>query len=633
MADIPQQHRVLGLAVSWRTRSLKGLALCLGVVLTLGTVGVPFTLAAVSAEPTKKPLIRRDRYYNTEGVARTPRAPEMTEASYPQLPPGLPSENRLVVWILAQQQTYWGAFVLGGFFMTVLFEFLSLSVRRANDAERYRGFAQEILTLVGAALVVAAAFGCLLLAALVFLYSDLLTYLITLFKPFLIVGLTLLVLYPATIWFYWSTWEGMAKSGYQWFHLAIGLVGVLFGALLLLLINGWSTFMLSPAGVDEAGRFLGNYWHLIHTATWNAFNLHRLLGHVVFAGAVVAAYAAYHAISAQTPDERTYYDRLGLSSLLVLLVALAPMPFEGYWLSREIYAYRQEMGITMFGGLLAWLGMVLASLLGAMLLVANYFIWQRIDAESEGYSYRSWAKYIFGLLAICMAVYITPHTMVMTPRELLQMGGQQHQVLGNYGVESGKQPAINLMILLTAWSLLVWSWSRVAVNAKLRQQQVVTGGLFLAAALNIVWLGIYGFYIPANVRVGLSVPTAASTFTVILITAVSIVRNLRNESSKRETAPPTISARGYYALICLAFIVTWVMGLGGYRRSALRLYMHVNEIMKDASPWAYTHSTGFAANVISLNALVFWVSFMLLLWIIRVSRSARTSLTASTGQL
>jgi hypothetical protein len=557
----------------------------------------------------------------------------VTDASYPQLPRGLPAENRLVVWVLAQQQTYWGAFVLGGFFMTVLFEFLSLKGGRTETGARYRRYGQEVLMLVGVALIVAGIIGCLLLAALVFLYPDLLTYLTNLFKPFLVVGLSLLVLHPAVVWFYWSTWEAMAKLGYHWFHLAIGLVGVLLGTVLLLLANGWSTFMLSPAGVDHAGRFLGNYWHLIHTATWNAFNLHRVLGNVVFAAAVIAAYAAYHALSAKVKDERIYYDRLGLSSLLVMLCAIAPMPFEGYWLSREIYAYRQQMGITMFGGLLAWLLVVLASLVAAMFLGINYYLWQRINVFPEDSLYRSQAKYIFGLLALCAAIYVTPHTFAMTPHELLQMGGQQHQVLGNYGVESAKQPAINLMILLTAWSLLVWSWGRGAPDARVRNQQVVAAGLFLAAALNIVWLGIYGFYLPANVRVGLSVPTAGSTCTVILVTSFLLVRNHRRVNGEHGTSLVGISTRGYYALFCLAFIVTWIMGLGGYRRSALRLFWHVNEIVKDMSPWAYTHSTGFTANVISLNALVFSMSFMLLLWIIQWSWSVRKHLAPLSSDL
>ena len=58
----------------------------------------------------------------------------------------------------------------------------------------------------------------------------------------------------------------------------------------------------------------------------------------------------------------------------------------------------------------------------------------------------------------------------------------------------------------------------------------------------------------------------------------------------------------------LATAFTWMMGLMGYICSSVRLFWHVNEIMRDNSPWAYTHTVGFAANMISFNVLFFWFS-------------------------
>jgi cytochrome d ubiquinol oxidase subunit I len=45
------------------------------------------------------------------------------------------------------------------------------------------------------------------------------------------------------------------------------------------------------------------------------------------------------------------------------------------------------------------------------------------------------------------------------------------------------------------------------------------------------------------------------------------------------------------------------------------LFWHVNEIMRDNSPWAYTHTVGFAANMISFNVLFFWVSILFVFWL------------------
>ena len=110
MADASPKQKALSMPVVSSIRSLKGLALWLTLCLILAVVEIPFSLpvAASSTEPSAKPLIRRDLYYNTEGVARTSRAPELTDASYPQLPTELPSENRLVVWLITKQRPYWG---------------------------------------------------------------------------------------------------------------------------------------------------------------------------------------------------------------------------------------------------------------------------------------------------------------------------------------------------------------------------------------------------------------------------------------------------------------------------------------------------------------------------------------------
>ena len=77
----------------------------------------------------------------------------------------------------------------------------------------------------------------------------------------------------------------------------------------------------------------------------------------------------------------------------------------------------------------------------------------------------------------------------------------------------------------------------------------------------------------------------------------------------------------YSGVLLIAFTATWIMGLGGYRRSSVRLYYHVTDIMKDASPWAFTHTTGFAVNVITLNTLIFWAGVAGTLWLMTGSAS------------
>lgn len=586
------------------------------ILLILTAAVLPEAIAAELSDQNK-PAVSRDTYYQTLEIISGPRPPVLTDADYPRLS-GLPiSESRVIIWVLAQQHNYWGAFVFGVLVLVVLLEIGSLMVRTPESTQRYDGYAYEMLRLVVLALSAAAILGGLLLFGLLALYPDLTRYLASVFRPFFLGYGILIVAFSVVVYIYYSTWQSMSAGLPKWIHASLGVLAGSLGTLLVLIPNAWGSFMMSPAGVDQYGRFLGNYWQVLHTATWNPLNVHRIAGHIVFGAAVISAYAAYRALTEKTREERAQYDRMAYMAALTTMFVLFTFQFGGYWLMREIYAYRQQMGITMLGGLLAWLGIVLAGLFGSLFLGINYYFWQRINAEDEGARYGRYAKYVFLILAACMAVYITPHTIVMTSRELLKMGGQQHPVLGNYGVESAKNAAINIMMIATMWSFVLWGKSRFR-NAS-HSIDRFTAVAFLAGAANILWLGIYGYYIPANVRVGLSVPMMVTTLSLIVLGGV-VFRKFSQAGARGHQAWESISGRGYYVLFFLAFTITWIMGLGGYRRSSVRLFWHVNEIMRDNSPWAFTHTVGFAGNVITMNAIIFWLGLLLLVWMARLGK-------------
>lgn len=580
------------------------------IFLILAATVLPEAFATDLSDPNN-PAVSRDTYYQTLGIISGPRAPVLTDADYPR-PSELPiSESRVVIWVLAQQHNYWGAFVFGVLVLVVILEIGSLTVCTHESTQRYDSYAYEMLWLVVLALSAAAALGGLLLFGLLALYPDLTRYLASVFRPFFLGYGILLILFNAVVYLYYATWQCMSAGLSKWLHASLGVFAGSVGTLLVLISNAWGSFMMSPAGVDQYGRFLGNYWQVLHTATWNPLNVHRIAGHIVFGAAVISAYAAYRALTEKTREERVRYDRMASMAALTMMFVLFTFQFGGYWLMREIYAYKTEIGISMLGGLLAWLGIVLVGLFGSLFLGINYYLWQRINAEDDGVRYSRYAKYVFLTLAVCMAVYITPHTLVMTPRERLQMGGQQHQVLGNYGVESAKNVAINIMMVVTMWSFILWGKSRFRNASHSIDRFIVVA--FLVGAANILWLGIYGYYIPANVRVGLSVPTVVTTLSLAVVSGV-VFRRFSQVGARSHQAWESMSVRGYYVLFFLAFTITWIMGLGGYRRSSVRLSWHVNEIMRDNSPWAFTHTVGFAANVITMNAIIFWLGLLLFVW-------------------
>jgi hypothetical protein len=206
--------------------------------------------------------------------------------------------------------------------------------------------------------------------------------------------------------------------------------------------------------------------------------------------------------------------------------------------------------------------------------------------------------------------------MVMTPAELKAMGGQQHPVLGNFGVMSAKNGGINILIVATILSFIWYQrGNKVPTVSWAKFGNIFMGCFFATGALNIVWLAIYGYYIPANVRVGLSVPQVATTLSCLVFMTTLNLFMLRGAKLAGPVEWGRMAGRSQYALIMLATEFTWMMALMGYIRSSVRLFWHVNEIMRDNSPWAYTHTVGFAANMISFNVLFFWVSILFVFWL------------------
>src|SRR5207248_5043629 len=139
-------------------------------------------------------------------------------------------------------------------------------------------------------------------------------------------------------------------------------------------------------------------------ARCDPLNVHRFLADVMSGGAVVLAYACYRFFTSRHEEERAYYDWVGAIFLLVTVCALLPMPFAGYWLMKSVYAFRQSMGVTMMGGLLTWLFVVQAVLIGALFVGINYYLWQSMSRLQGGERYQLHFKYIVLALMGCLLV-------------------------------------------------------------------------------------------------------------------------------------------------------------------------------------------------------------------------------------
>jgi cytochrome bd ubiquinol oxidase subunit I len=553
-----------------------------------------------------------DLYYHLPGTAQGPAAPSPNDTVYPRIGS---FDSRLLVWFVTQQHTYFGGFVLALPLFCALLEFLGLLTNKPALSLRYDGLARDLAKVALLALSVTAVVGSLMLGMFIWLYPSFMKYMGGTFKAFMPVYAIVFVGESLLLILYYYSWNRMAEPGLKWIHAAVGILTNIFGTALLLLANSWAAFMMSPSGVDAQGRFLGNGWHLLHSALWNPLNVHRFLADIMSGGAVVLAYSCYRFFTSKTDGERAYFDWVGYVFLFVTVCALLPMPIAGYWLMRSVYAFRQSMGVTMMGGLLTWLFVVQALLIGVLLLGINYYIWQSMGRIKGGERYQPYYQLLLGGLTLALFIWLTPHTVLMSPGELKAMGGAQHPVVGNYGVMSAKNGAVNVMILLTALSYLYYRRAnRTMTVSWVNTGNVLIGSLFAVGLFNVIWLSVYGFYLPAKLRVGLSTPQAVTTLTVLVVGLLINRAMLKGSLLHGPVQWGKISVRGMVVLFGLAGAFTWVMGLMGYIRSSGRLSWHVNEVMADVSPWAFTPELGFAAKMVTLNMVVFWSAVLALFW-------------------
>jgi hypothetical protein len=213
-------------------------------------------------------------------------------------------------------------------------------------------------------------------------------------------------------------------------------------------------------------------------------------------------------------------------------------------------------------------------------------------------------------------VWATPRSIIATVSEIRAMGGSAHPVLGFLGVMSAKNTAVNILILTTFMSFLLYrrtgkiatvSWATIG-----HATQLV---IFAGAAILVIFLGVYGYFVEATVRIGLSVPQVLSVlFAMVAITAIDVFlyRTPRKTGEVRWGRIPAVSQ---YVLIFIAVTFTWLMGLMGYVRSGLRQHWHVYGIIRDNSVDAFTPTLGFATQVVSVTVLVFFLLIGLVFWI------------------
>ena len=562
--------------------------------------------------------------------------------------------SRVAIWVVGELHLMYAAFVLAVPMFALLIEFIGY---KTGD-KRYDKLAHEFTGLLTVSFSFTATLGALLTFMLMILYPRFTNYLVSIFSvTFWPYGL----LFFGEAVFLYSYYYGWGKFSPR-MHLFLGICLNIVGTLIMFIANAWLSFMMSPSGIDEAGNLVST-WDAVNNYTWMPINIHRLIANLCLGGSIAAAYGGFKFLSATTDEERAHYDWMGYVGNFVAICALLPLPFAGYWLGSEIYAFRAQLGMVLMGGAFSWLFIIQAVLIGMLFLGANYYLWLGMERIEGAERYRKYIKYLLGLVTICFLVWATPHSLVASVQEQRQMGGAHHPALGILGVMSAKNTAINILILTTYLSFLLYRRGNKGKPLPMAQQSTtskiallltalltllllilfrnpwmlilieaigITAALVLAFQSRGVWgqallfvlssgivffYGIYGYFVEATIRIGFSVLQVSSVLMVlILATALDIVI-FRGAPEVGKIRWGKISNRAQYTLFFLAVTFTWLMGLMGYVRSGLRLHWHVYEVMQDTSSEAFTPTLGFASTVVSIVVLIFFGFIIVNFWL------------------
>lgn len=458
--------------------------------------------------------------------------------------------SRKIVWFIAQMHLYLGAFVLGVPIFAVVIEYVGFKTRD----KKYDELAYEFTSLLSVAYATTAAIGGLLLFAFIVLYPTFWNFMSGVFKDAMFLYALLFFAETLFLYIYYYGWHYM-KSEEPWpkkvvyTSYAIGAVGVIFslgilfgafgtyagaiqpfwfvlallaaisffsvkslkgfhiwvgiwlnvwGTLIMMVANSWAAYMMSPVGVDpETGKFVGTTLEAVMNPLWTPIGIHRILGNIAFGGFVGGAYAAVKFIGAQTPEERAHYDWMGYVANFVGVCGLIPLPFAGYYLGREVYSNSAVMGNNMMGGDFSWTFIIQAMLVGGLFLTSCYYLWAGMGRIPGAERYRGYVKYLNAFVLVAFAIWLTPHNMPLTGAEVSDMGGSQyHPTLKFLGLMPAKNAVVNLIILSTFMSFMLYKRGNMGERVPVSQQgRAPKIAIPIVGAVCLYIVGQYAFYL------------------------------------------------------------------------------------------------------------------------------------------
>ena len=416
----------------------------------------------------------------------------------------------------------------------------------------------------------------------------------------------------------------------------LGFLLNFFAFFIMIVPNSWATFQASPVVIAE-GTDMMRAWAATWNPTWWPVNIHRLIANVVLGGYICGAYAGIRYLSAKTTEERDHYDWMGYVGNFIGVFGLLALPFAGYWLMREIYQYNQQMGITLMGGFLSWLFILQAMLIGVLFLGSNYYFWLGITYRIPG-SALQYRKPIFAMLVVlllCLAVWMTPHSLVASLEEAAKMGGTHHPLLGVLGVMSAKMTVANLMILVTFMSFIMyWRAGKQETAGWAKVAKAIIGAVLALASIAVIILGVWGYFVPAIIRINyFSTSQVLIVLGVMLTITPMVALLLKSARTTTEMVWGRMPPRAGYSLVLNAIMIVLLMTLMGYARSSSRVHWHVYGVLRDTSQYAFSPALGYASGIMSLCTFFFCMLVAFIFWVATMGDKAKVATEPKKAEL
>lgn len=525
--------------------------------------------------------------------------------------------SREIIWIFAQLHLNFAAFVIAIPTFALIVEFIGYWTKE----EKYDNLAKDFARLVAASLSLTSILGALFLFGLIAFYPKFFSHFTSVFSPTMIFYALLFLGEFFFAYLYFYAWDKMKHR--KLLHLFIGLMLNVFGISIMFIANAWTTYTMMPAGVSESGELI-SLWDAINNEGWWPLNIHRLVANLAFGGAIVASYAAANFISAKSDLEKGYYDWMGYIGNFIAVSALIPLPFIGYWMGYEIYQYDQQMGITMMGGVLSWGWILQGVIIGVIFLSLNYYLWVGMQRMEGAERYSKFIPVLLTVITLSLMVWFTPHTLVASLEEARKMGATYHPVLSVLGIMTAKNTAVNLLLLATYISFVIFRrCNKTPVVSWARAGNFVFWGIISVSAIFIIYLGIKGYFVDTIVRLNYSVYQVLLVLFVLVAGSIIDMMIYRKAKIAGITRWGNMPVRSQYILIVIAVSFTWLMGLMGFIRSSIRLNWHVYKILEDTSISAFVPSLGQASKMISFITILFFIMLGFVFYISNLSDKRR----------